>query len=112
MKDINDLRAALFDIIAGVRDGSIDIEKANTVKGLADSIIDTGKIEVAYCKATGANCSGFIDSRTHPVPEGILPAAPHALTGKTHVEKGRNGGTREVTTATGVTRTVHTMGIK
>ena len=52
-KSIEDLREALFATLQGVKDGSIDVEKARAVNELGKTICDTAKVEVDYIKASG-----------------------------------------------------------
>lgn len=58
--DISELRAHLFETLRVLKDGSVDIEHAKAIKQVADSIIDTAKVEVDYIQATGADGTGFM----------------------------------------------------
>lgn len=60
MNDITALRGHLFDTLRGLKDGSIEIDKAKAVSQIADTIIDTAKVEVDYMRVTGATGTGFI----------------------------------------------------
>jgi hypothetical protein len=60
-ENIADLRQTLFNVIKGVRDGSIDLEKAKMVNELSKTIVDTAKVEVDFIKATDADGSGFLE---------------------------------------------------
>lgn len=65
--DMTELREVLFQTIKGVRDGSIEIDKAKTISGLAKNLIDTAKVEVDYLNATGSTeGSGFIPQLSRP----------------------------------------------
>jgi len=67
MSDINALRTHLFETLKGLKDGSIDVEKAKAVTQVADCIIDSAKVEVDFLRVTGANGStGFIPSLAGP----------------------------------------------
>ena len=59
---ITDLRAVLFDTLQQVKSGLIELDRAKTVSEVAQTIINTARIEVDYAKATGADvASGFIE---------------------------------------------------
>ena len=51
--NVNELRQILFESIRGVKDGTLDIEKAKAVADMSQVIINSAKIEVDYIKATG-----------------------------------------------------------
>jgi hypothetical protein len=59
-KSIEDLREALFATLQGVKDGTIDVEKARAVNELGRTICDTAKVEVDYLKASGGSESPFL----------------------------------------------------
>lgn len=69
---ISDLRKHLFDAIAGVRDGSMDIDKAKTVAELSKVVVESAKVEVDFMKVRGdsGNGTGFIP------PEKQIPGTP------------------------------------
>ena len=60
MKNIDDLRATLADVIKDVRSGKLDIDRAKTINELSKSIIDTAKVEVDYAKHTDTQASQFV----------------------------------------------------
>lgn len=84
-KTISDLRAVLFDTIAGVRDGSIDLEKAKVISGLSQVMVNSAKTEVDYVKATNGIGSAFLDKSTitsrTDLPHGITGVTIHKLKG-------------------------------
>lgn len=51
--DVTELRDILFDAIRGVKDGTMDKEKADTIASLSQVLINSAKTEVDYIKATG-----------------------------------------------------------
>lgn len=67
--DINSLRSILFATMRGVKDGTIDIEKAKTVSDLGQVIINSAKVEVDAMRANGIEGSGFIPNAL-PAPAG------------------------------------------
>jgi hypothetical protein len=79
-KDISDLRAALFEVIEGVRSGAIDIEKAKMVNELSKTIVESAKVEVEFLEVTGATESKFISP---PAKEEGEPPATTGITGRT-----------------------------
>lgn len=71
MNDINALRDALFDTLRGLRDKEkpLDIERAKAINETAQTIINSAKVEVDFCRVTGTSAgSGFIPA--------AIPAAP------------------------------------
>jgi hypothetical protein len=59
--DIQSLRASLFDALRGIKDGSLDVERAKAINETAQVIVNTAKVEIDYLRATGADGgTGFI----------------------------------------------------
>lgn len=81
-KSIEDLRTALFETLQGVRDGSVDLDKARAVNEVAKTIVETAKVEVDYLRVTGGGESSFIstaigaDNLPQGLPNGVTPATP------------------------------------
>lgn len=61
---IDDLRAHLFAAIAGVKDGSVTIDKAKTIGDLCQVVVNTAKVEVDYLRVTDGGESAFISTAT------------------------------------------------
>lgn len=82
-KSIEDLREALFATLQGVKDGSIDVEKARAVNELGKTICDTAKVEVDYIKASGGGESSFLSTAigADNLPPGITGITQHRLRG-------------------------------
>jgi hypothetical protein len=59
-KTIADLRAALFQTLEGVRDGTLDLDRARAVNEVAKSIVESAKVEVDFLRVTGGSDSPFI----------------------------------------------------
>lgn len=79
MNNINTLREHLFDTLKGLKDGSIDIEKAKAISGVAQTMINTAKVEVDYIKATKSiEGSGFLNI-DKPLPPGIIGITQHRI---------------------------------
>lgn len=78
-KTIEDLRAVLFETIAGVKDGSLSIEKAQTISGLSQVMVNSAKVEVDFAKATGnKGGSGFLEKPSQ-LPSGITGITQHRI---------------------------------
>jgi hypothetical protein len=75
---INDLRTHLFDALKGLKDGSMDIEKAKAMSDLAQVIVNSAKVEVDYAKATGSKGSGFLEKEPD-MPNGITSIRQHSI---------------------------------
>lgn len=86
-KSINDLREVLFATLQGVKDGSVDLDKARAINELGKTITDTAKVEVDYLRATGGGESAFIDTAIGAnnlppgLPDGITAITRHRLKG-------------------------------
>lgn len=87
-KTIDDLRAALFETLDKVRDGTLDVERARAVNEVAKTIVDTAKVEVDYLRVTDGGESSFISSAIGAgnLPPGLPPAAPRG-----HADTPNNG---------------------
>jgi hypothetical protein len=60
-RKIADLREALFDVIEGVKDGKIDVDRARTITSIAQVIVNSAKVEVDFIQAIGhGKGTGFI----------------------------------------------------
>lgn len=66
-KTVEDLREHLFATMAGLRDGTVSVEKAKAIADLGQVIVNSAKVEADVMKATRHRGSGFI-------PE--VPTAP------------------------------------
>ena len=80
-KDMTVLREQLFATLAGVKDGSIDIERARAVNEIGKTLVDTARVEVDYLRATGGGESSFLDATigSANLPEGITGRTVHRL---------------------------------
>jgi hypothetical protein len=71
MNDINSLRQHLFDALAGIKDGSLELDRAKAIAEMGQTIINSAKVEVEYCKAVGGNGTGFIQPDQPALPKGV-----------------------------------------
>ena len=81
-QDINALRAHLFSALQGVKNGTLDLDKARAVNELGKTIVDTAKVEVEYLRATGGGESKFLEATVEgetPLPPGITGIRQHRL---------------------------------
>ena len=76
--DIESLRTHLFDALQGLKDGSVPIEKAKAISDVAQTIINTAKVEVDYAKATGHKGSTFLE-KPPQLPPGIIGITQHKV---------------------------------
>lgn len=65
-KSLNDLRAALFETLEGVKAGTIDLDKARAINELGKTLVDTAKVEVDFLRATDGDQSTFIQPEQPP----------------------------------------------
>lgn len=82
-KSIEDLRETLFATLQGIKDGSIDLDKARAINEIGKTITDTAKVEVDYLRATGGGESAFISTAVGAgnLPPGITGVTRHRLQG-------------------------------
>ena len=86
-KSLNDLRAALFETLESVKNGSMDLDKARAINDIGKTLIDSAKVEVQYLQAIGgAGESSFIapdesGDGQGALPPGIVGITRHRLQG-------------------------------
>jgi hypothetical protein len=86
-QDLTALRAALFDTLAAVKAGTMELDRARAVNELGKTLIDSAKVEVEYLKAVGGGESAFIDTAigadnvSQALPAGIVGITRHRLKG-------------------------------
>ncbi|MFO0253382.1 MAG: hypothetical protein ACK52V_04630 [Betaproteobacteria bacterium] len=82
--NLKTLREALFATLNGVKDGTLDLDRARAVNEVAKTIVDTAKVEVDYLRTTGAEGSSeFIQAPEKPaaLPPGVLGITTHRMRG-------------------------------
>jgi len=79
--DINALREHLFAALAGLKDGSVSIEKAKAMSDVSQVIINSAKVEVEFAKAAGRKNSDFLGAPEpkSDLPPGILGITQHRI---------------------------------
>lgn len=75
-KTIQDLREVLFQTIEGVRNNSVELDKARTINELGKTLIDSAKVEVDFLRVTNGDASSFLGVEDKP-PALPSPAWPH-----------------------------------
>lgn len=92
--NIDHLRAVLFDIIDGVKGGTIPLEQAKMVAELTQVVVNSAKVEVDFIRATNGagKASGFIGEQEPPalptpatnddLPRGITGVTQHRIADK------------------------------
>ena len=80
-KDITYLRAQLFATLAGVKDGTIELERARAVNEIGKTLVDTARVEVDYLRAIGGGESEFLNTAigAENLPPGITGRTVHRL---------------------------------
>lgn len=86
---IADLRRALFQTLDGLTNKAspMDIDRARAVAEVAQTIINSAKVEVDHLRVIGGKGSGFIPSEAHAV----LPAPPRPDSNDTQIIESRPG---------------------
>ncbi len=75
--DITDLRGHLFSALRGLtdKDNPMDIERARAVSDIAQTIINSAKVEVDAMRVAGGKGSGFFPALAAPEVSGGATAA-------------------------------------
>lgn len=79
---VEDLRAELFKTIRALRDPTnpMEVARAKAISDVAQTIINSAKVEVEYLKANGGGESGFISATgNRNLPPGITGVRRHRL---------------------------------
>jgi hypothetical protein len=82
--DITELRSVLFDTLRDLRnkEATIDIERCSAINDIAQTIIQTAKVEVDHMRVTGGtSSSGFLPAPTTLPPIKTMVPAPPAQKG-------------------------------
>ena len=77
-RTIETLRDHLFDALDALKAGSMDVDHAKAVSDIAQTIINSAKVEVEFMRARGSDRStGFVPEL--PAPQ---PGQPRLVRGK------------------------------
>lgn len=82
-RNIDDVRSALFKALDGLADKSLDIERAKAISEVAQTIINSAKVEVDYLRVTQQTKEAkFLEGSTpKQLPDGIVSIRRHRLEG-------------------------------
>lgn len=84
-QNIDDVRRHLFAALDGLadRDRPLDLDRAKAIADVAQTIINSAKVEVDFIRATGSVESRFLESKTNPdeLPQGITSIVRHRIAG-------------------------------
>jgi len=62
MANVNELQEFLFETLKGIKDGSVNVDKAKAIAGVSNVLVSSAKVEVEYAKALGAKAnSAFLN---------------------------------------------------
>lgn len=78
---IDDLREHLFATLEALRDPEkpMELDRARAISEVAQTIINTAKVEVDYAKVIGKDvASDFLPAPIRPIPS-ATPALPRAM---------------------------------
>jgi len=77
---VEDLREALFDTLKALRDPEkpMELDRARAISEVAQTIINTAKVEVEYSRQVGHVASSFLPAPVRPAPL-AAPALPRAV---------------------------------
>lgn len=79
-RDIQTLREHLFDALDSLKAGTMDVEKAKAVSEIAQTIVNTAKVEVDFMLARGSDRgTGFVPEAIEAPP---APGVPRLVRGK------------------------------
>ena len=81
-KTVEDLREHLFAAIQGMRDKTMDVETAKAISDVAQTIINSAKVEVEAARLAGnAQAPKFLGGEQQSLPKGINGIVRHRIAG-------------------------------
>lgn len=83
MKTVDDLREHLFAALQGLRDGTLDVDRAKAISEVSQTIINSAKVEVEAARLVdSATAPRFLDpGDPPPLPDGITAIRQHRIRG-------------------------------
>lgn len=69
MNNMQTLRDHLFDTLKGLKDGSLEVEKAKVIGDISQVLINTAKVEVDFIRANSGGKSEFFASEVKQISE-------------------------------------------
>ena len=88
--DVTELRAHLFDVLRGLKDGSVKVETAKAVNETAQTIINSARVEIDALEIIGGQGTGFIPLPAPPENNTPSLTVIESDRGRTTIEQ-RNG---------------------
>ena len=83
--NIADLRKKLFETLAAVKSGTLELDRARLVNEIGKTLIDSAKVEVDFIRATDGSGSEFLGNAAKeeaPLkPMGISSVFQHRIAG-------------------------------
>jgi len=82
---IDELRGHLFATLAALRDENkpMDIDRARAISRVAQTVIDTAKVDVDYLRVVGGGQAPFFGEREDDAALKKLPGDKPGITGRT-----------------------------
>jgi hypothetical protein len=71
--NLDTLRLMMFETMRGVKDGTLDVDRARGINEIAKTLVDTARVEVDFVRATDGSHSEFIAGSKEQQPR--LPGA-------------------------------------
>lgn len=81
MKTVEDLRAHLFAALQGLQDGTLDVDRAKAISEVAQTIINSAKVEVEAARLADASEAPRFLAGEQTLPPGINGIHRHRLAG-------------------------------
>lgn len=78
---VDDLRAHLFATIEGLRSGKVDTDQARAISEVAQTIINSARVEVDAAKLSGSQQAPQFLAPPKVLPPGITGIVQHRLAG-------------------------------
>lgn len=76
------LRVELFATLRALREGKIDVERAKAISEVAQTIINSAKVEVDYLRVNNGGESPFFEAAGRKnLPPGITSSRVHRIKG-------------------------------
>jgi hypothetical protein len=67
--NISDMYTLLLETAKGVKDGTIEIDKAKTIAEVSQVVVNAGKLECEYLKLAQKTDSKFLTDKTESIDE-------------------------------------------
>jgi hypothetical protein len=81
MKTVDDLREHLFAALQGLKDGTLDVERAKAISEVSQTIINSAKVEVEAARLVEASTAPKFLGGEQPMPQGITSIRQHRIKG-------------------------------